>query len=143
MYVYNNQLTQNNVINRFLPIQESVLKGLESEPKITDFTLIKEIGSGTFGRVLLVQHKITQAIYAIKAIDKHTQASIQDQIYFRREIEIMYRVHHPNVVKLYGHFEDDTYCYFIMEYVDGGNIYSIVPKNGLRTISPQQVFIEI
>ena len=139
MYEYNNQMTQNDVINRFLPIPESVLQGLESEPKITDFTLIKEIGSGTFGRVLLVQHKITQAIYAIKAIDKHTQASIQDQIYFRREIEIMYRVHHPNVVKLYGHFEDNTYCYFIMEYVDGGNIYSIVPKNGLRTILPQQV----
>ena len=82
--------------------------------------------------MLLVQHKITQAIYAIKAIDKHTQASIQDQIYFRREIEIMYRVHHPNVVKLYGHFEDDTYCYFIMEYVDGGNLYSMLPKTDLE-----------
>ena len=35
------QVTKNNVINRFLPIPESVLKGLESEPKITDFNLIK------------------------------------------------------------------------------------------------------
>ena len=139
MFPLNNQITSNNVTNRFLPMPESVLKGLESEPKITDFTLINEIGSGSFGRVLLVQHKKTGVTYAIKAIDKRTQANIQDQKYFRREIEIMYRVHHPNVVKLYGHFEDNTYCYFVMEYIDGGNVYTLVPKNGLRTVSAQQV----
>ena len=133
------QVTKNNVINRFLPIPESVLKGLESEPKITDFTLIKELGVGSFGRVLLVQHNLTQAQYAIKAIDKRNKANIQEKPYFRREIEIMYRIHHPNVVKLFGHFEDNTYCYFIMEYIAGGNIYSYVPKNGIHTISTQQV----
>ena len=133
------QVTKNNVMNRFLPIPESVLKGLESEPKITDFTLIKELGVGSFGRVLLVQHNLTQAQYAIKAIDKRNKANIQEKPYFRREIEIMYRIHHPNVVKLFGHFEDNTYCYFIMEYIAGGNIYSYVPKNGIHTISTQQV----
>ena len=133
------QITKNNVMNRFLPMPESVLKGLESEPKITDFTLIKELGVGSFGRVLLVQHNLTQAQYAIKAIDKRNKANIQEKPYFRREIEIMYRIHHPNVVKLFGHFEDNTYCYFIMEYIPGGNIYSYVPKNGIRTISTQQV----
>ena len=133
------QITINNVMNRFLPMPESVLKGLESEPKITDFTLIKELGVGSFGRVLLVQHNLTQAQYAIKAIDKRNKANIQEKPYFRREIEIMYRIHHPNVVKLFGHFEDNTYCYFIMEYIPGGNIYSYVPKNGIRTINTQQV----
>ena len=134
----NNKLL-NPVVNRFLPIPESVLKGLEPEPKITDFTLIKELGVGSFGRVILVQHNKTQAQYAIKAIDKRNTTNIQEKPYFRREIEIMYRIHHPNVVKLFGHFEDNTYCYFIMEYIQGGNIYSYVPKNGIRKISTQQV----
>ena len=134
----NNKLL-NSVVNRFLPIPESVLKGLEPEPKITDFTLIRELGVGSFGRVLLVQHNKTQAQYAIKAIDKRNATNIQERPYFRREIEIMYRIHHPNVVKLFGHFEDNTYCYFIMEYIPNGNIYSYVPKNGIRTISTQQV----
>ena len=129
----------NPVVNRFLPIPESVLKGLEKEPKITDFTLIKELGVGSFGRVLLVQHNQTQAQYAIKAIDKRNTTNIQEKSYFKREIEIMYRIHHPNVVKLFGHFEDNTYCYFIMEYIPGGNIFSYVPKNGVRTISTLQV----
>ena len=137
--MYPNNKLLNNVVNRFLPIPESVLKGLEPEPKITDFTLIKELGVGSFGRVLLVQHNKTQAQYAIKAIDKRNTTNIQEKPYFRREIEIMYRIHHPNVVKLFGHFEANTYCYFIMEYIQGGNIYSYVPKNGIRTISTQQV----
>ena len=105
----NNKLL-NSVVNRFLPIPESVLKGLEPEPKITDFTLIRELGVGSFGRVLLVQHNKTQAQYAIKAIDKRNATNIQERPYFRREIEIMYRIHHPNVVKLFGHFEDNTLC---------------------------------
>jgi len=134
-----NKPMKNNVLNRFLPVPETVAKGLEPEPKITDFKLIKELGVGTFGRVLLVQHNATQAQYAIKAIDKRQRTNIQERFYFRREIEIMYRIHHPNVVKLFGHFEDNTYCYFIMEYIEGGNIYSYIPKNGVPTISTQQV----
>ena len=133
------QVIKNNVTNRFLQIPESVEKGLEPEPKISDFTIIKELGSGSFGRVLLAQHKKTQAKYAIKAIDKRNQANYQERKYFRREIEIMYRVHHPNVVKLFGHFEDNTYCYFIMEYIAGGNIYSLVPKTSFQSVTTQQI----
>ena len=127
----------NKVVSRFLPITKSVLEGLEPEPKITDFTLIKELGEGSFSRVLLVQHNITQAQYAIKAIDKRNKDNIEEKDYFKREAEIMYRINHPNIVKLYGHFEDNTYCYFIMEYMSGGNAYSLVPKYGHRKISPK------
>ena len=130
-------IKKNNVVDRFLPITPSVLQGLEPEPKITDFTLLREIGEGSFGRVLLVQHNLTQAQYAIKAIDKRNKDNREEKEYFRREAEIMYRIHHPNVVKLFGHFEDNTYCYFIMEYMSGGNIYSLIPKYGYNKISPQ------
>ena len=139
MYSSKGQPKMNIVNNRFLPLPESVLKCLEPEPKISDFILLKELGVGSFGRVLLVQHKITQAKYAIKAIDKRNKMNIQEKLYVRREMEIMYRVHHPNVVKLFGHFEDNTYCYFIMEYISGGNIYSLVPKHGIRTTSIRNI----
>ena len=132
-------LTKNNVLNRFLPIPGTVLKGLESEPKISDFIIMKELGVGSYGRVILVQHKITQVKYAIKCIDKRNKVNIEEKPYFRREIEIMYRVHHPNVVKLFGHFEDNKYCYFIMEYIPGGNVYNLVPKNGIKTVSTKTI----
>ena len=133
------KILKNNVYDRFLPIPQTVLKGLEPEPKITDFTLIKELGVGSFGRVLLVQHNVTHAQYAIKAIDKRIKDNIEEKPYFRREMEIMYQIHHPNVVKLFGHFEDNTFCYFVMEYIPNGDLYSLVPKNGIRKINNQTV----
>ena len=130
IYQNNNNIwnQSNQSTKRFLPIPESVAKHLEPEPKLSDFTVIKELGSGSFGHVILAQHKITQVKYAIKAIDKRNKVNIKEMPYFIREIEIMYRVHHPNVVKLFGHFEDNNYCYFIMEYIPGGNIYSLVQR---------------
>ena len=129
----------NKVKNRFLPIPEAVLKNLEPEPKISDFEILKELGAGSFGRVYLVTHKQTKAQYAIKAIDKRNKTNIKEKPYFRREIEIMYKIHHPNVVRLYSHFEDDNYCYFIMEYVQKGNIYSLISKDKSKRLNTQLI----
>ena len=129
----------NNVKNRFLPIPESVAQGLEREPKITDFKIIKELGAGSFGHVYLVTHKETKVQYAIKAIDKRNKSNIEEKPYFRREVEVMYKIHHPNVVKLYGHFEDNNYCYFIMEYISKGNVYSLISQDKKKRINAQIV----
>ena len=129
----------NNVKNRFLPIPESVTKCLEPEPKITDFQICRELGAGSFGHVYLVTHKKTKAQYAIKAIDKRNKENQSEKPYFRREIEVMYKIHHPNVVKLYGHFEDNNYCYFIMEYIAKGNIYNLIPHDNKKRLNAKVV----
>ena len=129
----------NEVKNRFLPLTESVAKGLEPEPKITDFTIVKELGAGSFGHVYLATHNKTNVNYAIKAINKKDKTNIEEKPYFRREVEVMYKIHHPNVVKLYSHFEDNNYCYFIMEYIQKGNIFSLIPQDKKRRISTQVV----
>ena len=134
-----NKIQINNVKNRFLPIPESVTKCLEPEPKITDFQITKELGAGSFGHVYLVSHKTTKAQYAIKAIDKRNKANQSEKPYFRREIEVMYKIHHPNVVKLYGHFEDNNYCYFIMEYIAKGNIFSLIPHDNKKRLNVKVV----
>jgi len=38
----------------------------------------------------------------------------------RLEVEIMYRVSHPNILKLYTHFEDKERVYLVLEYCSGG-----------------------
>ena len=134
-----NKIQINNVKNRFLPIPESVTKCLEPEPKITDFQITKELGAGSFGHVYLVSHKTTKAQYAIKAIDKRNKANQSEKPYFRREIEVMYKIHHPNVVKLYGHFEDNNYCYFIMEYIAKGNIFNLIPHDNKKRLNVKVV----
>ena len=129
----------NNVKNRFFSIPEAVLNCLEPEPKISDFHINKKLEAGSFGQVFLVTHKITNAKYAIKVIDKRNQTNIEQKTYFNREIEIMYKIHHPNVVKLFGNFECDDYCYLIMEYISKGNIYNLIPKDRKKRLQTQLV----
>ena len=124
-----NKKNLNPVKNRFLPLSESVRLGLEPEPKITDFKKKKEIGSGSFGRVYLATHIKTNVDYAIKVIDKRNKINIEGKPYFRREIEIMSKIRHPNCVRLFGNFEDENCCYFIMEYIPGGNLYTLMSNN--------------
>ena len=119
----------NPVSNRFLPLSQSVSLNLEPEPKITDFKINREIGSGSFGRVYLATHLKTKVDYAIKVIDKRNKTNIEGKPYFRREIEIMSKIRHPNCVRLFGNFEDENFCYFIMEYIPGGNLYTLMSSN--------------
>ena len=129
----------NSVRNRFLPLPEAVVKGLEPEPKLSDFQTLQDLGVGSFGKVFLVMHKVTKVKYAIKAIDKRNKNNIESKPYFRREIEIMYKIHHPNVVRLFSHFEDNQNCYFIMEFISQGNFYNLLLKQKNKCLEPQMV----
>ena len=119
----------NKVSKRFLNLSESVSLGLEPEPSISDFVVKKELGRGSFGQVFLAMHKKTKVYYAIKQIDKRNKNNEDGKPYFRREIEIMYKIKHPNCVRLFGNFEDEINCYFIMEYIPKGNLYNFILSN--------------
>ena len=127
-----NKAFLNPVKNRFLPLPRSAVEELEHEPNITDFNIIKEIGNGAFAKVYLAVHKKTKVKYAIKAIDKLNLENSMEKTSFNREVEIMYKLDHPNIVKLYSHFEDSKYCYLIMQYLPNGNAYDLLIKNGKK-----------
>ena len=136
----NNELL-NNVTKRFLPLPKSSVEGLEHEANKSDFNFIKELGIGSFGTVYLVQHKKTKAKYALKAIDKTIPENFAEKEIFNREVEIMYKLNHPNIVKLYGHFEDEQYCYFLMQYIPNKTLNDLIPEEGNKT--PIKVIISI
>ena len=131
-------VAQNNVGNRLLPLTQSVELGFESEPEMADFNVLKELGEGSFGKVLLVQHKKTNAKYALKVVDKQHVLTEPNKSSFLREVEINYKINHPNIVKLFGHFEDNECCYLLMEYIGGGDLFSYIPVNGKSILKPEQ-----
>ena len=51
----------------------------------------------------------------------------------------MYKLHHKNCIKLYGHFEDEEKCYFIMEYISNGNLYSFISCHPNNILPPETV----
>lgn len=48
---------------------------------------------------------------------------------FINEIKIQMFLDHPNIVKLYGFFDDLTHFYIVMEYMEGGSLFSYLKKN--------------
>ena len=110
---YKSQTSKNE--KRILKISPSVTKG-ELECKKEDFMSEgdKAVGKGGFGQVWKVKHKLNQKIYAIKVINKITiiESNMQEQM--NREIDIMYMLHHPHIIKLVNHFEDEDNIYLIM-----------------------------
>ena len=122
----------NDVKQRFLPLPRNATEELEHEPNITDFEIKKELGIGSYGKVYLVIHKKTKAEYALKRIDKLDKINQEDKANFIREVEIMYKLNHPNICKLYSHFEDNNYCYLLMQYISNGDAFDLIPKNGKK-----------
>ena len=130
----------------FLPQSISVAEGLEPEIKITDFELIANLGKGGYGQVNLYRHKITGAEYAIKLIDKTKFQNHGQKILFAREIDIMYKIKHKNIVRLFTHFEDESYCYLVLEYIKKGNLYSYrfsMPNQVLDAATTANIVVEL
>jgi serine/threonine protein kinase len=46
----------------------------------------------------------------------------------RTEVKIMYSLNHPNIVKLYNHFEDEFAIYFVLEFAEKGELYKTLLK---------------
>lgn len=122
----------NNVKNRILFLSPSVMSGQERECRRDDFESLanSNIGVGGFGKVYKVRHKASQNIYAIKVINKAkiVEHDLVEQI--KLEVEIMYKLQHPYVVKLYNHYEDDDSFYLILEYAPKGQIYTLLKREG-------------
>lgn len=97
---------------------------------LKDFEIGKKLGKGKFGRVYCVRHKQSGFICALKAIDKSeiVQYTLQKQM--RREIEIHSTLNHPNLTKLYGHFQDEKRIYLVMEFLINGELYRTLKTHG-------------
>lgn len=93
------------------------------ERKIDDFEKLTTLGMGSFAKVYKVRHKRSNNFYALKEINKK---QLMDQIvieYVEREIEIMLKINHKNIIKLYYYFEDDDFFYLILELAEKGQLY--------------------
>ena len=128
--VNKNHRQLNKVKNRLLILSPPVDKGLEREACKADFEALedKNIGKGGFGCVWKVRHKETKKVYAIKVINKESIIKQKLIEQTNREIQIMYQLYHPHIIKLSNHFEDDEDFCLIMQYASKGQLYSQIKR---------------
>ncbi|OMJ67355.1 hypothetical protein SteCoe_35501 [Stentor coeruleus] len=119
-------MSTKRITNKILFESPSILSNEEEEIKKSDFDFDKKLGDGAFGNVWKVRHRHTKESYALKQVAKEKVVKMQAQ--FCREVYIMYNLNHPNIAKLYNHFEDEKYFYLIMEICEGGNLFQRLHK---------------
>ena len=97
------------------------------EGKLEDkYKIIKEIGTGGFSRCLLVKNKTTGIEYACKELPKK---KLSDYEGLMREVNLMIKLDHPNIIKLYEVYENDKNIYLIMELCTGGELFDRIVEN--------------
>jgi len=101
--------------------------------KFTDYYELKEvIGKGKFGVVNLGIHKKTQQQVAVKIINKDSIKTLEDKELVRIEIGILKLCHHPNVVRLLDHLENEDYIFIVTEYIEGGTLGQYFKKKNFN-----------
>ena len=93
--------------------------------KSDDFEVLQVLGHGGFSQVLKVKSKKNFGIYAMKKIDKEKIIKkFKDKKYYFNEKVIIEQLSHPYVIKCYKTFEESNYLYFILEFMNNGDLLS-------------------
>ncbi len=90
------------------------------------FKIVKKLGKGGMGEVLLAEDIKLKRKVAIKSILTGTLADSSAKARFLREAQTASRLDHPNICTIYEIYEEDDHDYIVMQYVDGVTLDQII-----------------
>ena len=94
-------------------------------PKLTykDFDPLKLLGTGSFGRVLLVRFKVTDQLYAMKILSKTQLKITHQEEHTKTERDLMVKASSPFLVTIKFAFQDDKNLYIVSDFMQGGDLF--------------------
>lgn len=103
-----------------------------SEPRVSfrEFSLLKVVGKGSFGKVMQVRKKDTGRIYAMKVLHKASIITRNQVEHTRTERAVLGRIVHPFIVGLNYAFQTPDKLYFVLDYCAGGELFFHLGKEG-------------
>jgi serine/threonine protein kinase len=107
-----------------------IAKGRGRELLLGPYILLDLLGEGGMGRVYKAQHQRLGRLCAIKVIrrERLTHPAIEER--FRKEIEALGRMQHPNVVQVFNADQSGDVIYYEMEWIDGTDLTKLVRQHG-------------
>jgi serine/threonine protein kinase len=93
------------------------------EAKFEDFKIVRLIGRGTFGKVYLVKCEKSGKLFAMKSIRKDIVIEHDSLASLKVEKLILLQVRHPFIISMDHVFAKATRIYFIMAFVQGGELF--------------------
>ena len=107
---------------------------------IGDYIIKETIGTGTFSKVKLGINKYTKEKVAIKLLEKSKITEKEDLKRINREISIIKKLSHPNIIKINEIFENEKYYYIIMDYCSKGELFDYIVKKTKLTEDESSFF---
>jgi tRNA A-37 threonylcarbamoyl transferase component Bud32 len=103
-------------------------QNIEAKDNIKNYTFLKVIGKGNFGKVCLVKSNIDGEFYAIKEIKKDFLIQSKTIANIMTEKRIMENINHPFIIKLNSCFKNEEKLYFVFDYCNGGELFFHLQK---------------
>ncbi|XP_068036490.1 serine/threonine-protein kinase Nek5 [Anomalospiza imberbis] len=85
------------------------------------YELIKQIGEGSFGKILLAKGKMDNELCVIKEINL-TKMPVKEKEASEKEVILLAKMKHANIVTFYASLQEKNKLYIVMEYCDGGDL---------------------
>mgnify|MGYP002716835992 FL=1 len=89
----------------------------------SDFDFLRVIGQGSFGKVILAKHKNENKYYAVKVLKKKQVIRKNEAKHIMSERNVLLKtLNHPFLVGLHYSFQTAEKLYFVLDYVNGGEV---------------------
>lgn len=114
---------------------EDVARTTKGKYTLDDFEIQRTLGTGSFGRVHLVQSKHNQRFYAVKVLKKLQVVRMKQVEHTNDERRMLQAVKHPFLITLWGTFQDSKNLYMVMDFVEGGELFSLLRKSQVSSLT--------
>ncbi len=117
---------------------------MELPAQLGEYEIIRQIGHGGMGRVLLARHTKLGREVALKVIADHRFTDSQTRSRFDAEMRAVGRLSHPNIVTAHDAREVDGLAVLVTEFIDGRNLHQIVARTGpLSLANASEVILKV
>lgn len=108
-----------------------VMRGKNTSGKycLSDFQILRTLGTGSFGRVHLVRSNHNGRFYALKVLKKQTIVKLKQVEHTNDERRMLSVVSHPFLIRMWGTFQDSEQVFMVMDYIEGGELFSLLRKS--------------
>jgi len=112
------------------PVMAGGAFNAKSKYTVDDFTVLKVLGKGAFGKVMLAKANDSGVIYAMKALSKAQLIEKNEVVHTKTERRALSDTHHPFLVHLRFAFQTPTKLYLVMDYCNGGELFFHLKQAG-------------
>ncbi|KAJ7949610.1 putative Kinase [Quillaja saponaria] len=140
----------NGIADEESSVKDDIVRSLRASPinpcskdrtSIEDFEIIRPISRGAFGRVFLARKRSTGDLFAIKVLKKADMILKNAVESILAERNILISVRNPFVVRFFYSFTCRDNLYLVMEYLNGGDLYSLLRNLGCLDEDMARVYI--